>query len=82
MSLSPVTGRTHQLRVHCAALGMPIVNDLMYPTLFPQDSDDLARPLQLLARSLAFVDPFSGELRRFESLQRLSLRSVAVSPLP
>ena len=66
-ALEPVTGRKHQLRVHMAALGAPICNDRLYPQLAPHDSDDYARPLQLLARELAFVDPLSGEARRFES---------------
>ena len=70
--LSPLTGLTHQLRVHCAALGLPILNDLMYPTLSPAGSDDHARPLQLLARSLGFTDPLTGEAREFTSLRALS----------
>ncbi|RYD24715.1 MAG: pseudouridine synthase, partial [Verrucomicrobiaceae bacterium] len=65
--LSPVTGRKHQLRVHMAALGAPIRNDPVYPGLAAEAPDDYARPLQLLARSLAFVDPISGLGRRFES---------------
>ena len=69
--LAPRTGRKHQLRVQMAALGAPIQNDPWYPEL-RQDDDDYDRPLQLLARSLAFVDPFTGEPRRFES--RLSLK--------
>jgi len=71
LRLSPVTGRKHQLRVHCAAMGMPIVNDDYYPDLRPEGPDDYARPLQLLARSLEFTDPVTGELRRFESERRL-----------
>lgn len=70
-ALTPVTGRKHQLRVHLAALGAPIVNDGFYPTLRAQAADDYARPLKLLAQSLAFVDPITGIARRFES--RLTL---------
>lgn len=73
LKLSPVTGRKHQLRVHCMALGMPIVNDPIYPTLLPQGSDDFDKPLQLLAKSVAFQDPVSGELRSFTSPRSLSL---------
>lgn len=71
--LSPITGRKHQLRVHCAALGMPIVNDLIYPRLMAVDSDDHARPLQLLAKSLEFQDPVTGQHRHFLSQQALAL---------
>ena len=70
-ALEPVTGRKHQLRVHMAALGAAIVNDRFYPRLLPQAADDLARPLRLLARGLAFRDPLDGSERRFESALRL-----------
>ena len=46
LELRPHTGRTHQVRVHCAALGCPILNDPLYGTAGPA-------PLHLLARSLA-----------------------------
>jgi tRNA pseudouridine32 synthase/23S rRNA pseudouridine746 synthase len=70
--LQPVTGRKHQLRVHMAALGAPIANDPLYPALANPAPDDPARPLQLLACRLAFVDPLSGEPRQFDSGQVLS----------
>jgi tRNA pseudouridine32 synthase/23S rRNA pseudouridine746 synthase len=73
LKLSPVTGRKHQLRVHCMALGMPIVNDPIYPTLLPPDSDDFDKPLQLLAKTVAFQDPVSGDLRTFTSPRSLAL---------
>ena len=72
-ALFPVTGRKHQLRVHMAALGAPIRNDRYYPELAAQAGDDYARPLQLLAHGLSFLDPLSGEYRQFRS--RLELES-------
>ncbi|MEU8758230.1 RluA family pseudouridine synthase [Streptomyces sp. NPDC048659] len=70
--LEPVTGRTHQLRVHMNALGLPILHDPLYPVVRPDGPDDYGRPLQLLARSLVFTDPFTGEPRRFMSRRPLS----------
>lgn len=63
--LEPVTGRKHQLRVHMAALGAPILHDRFYPELEAQRPDDPERPLQLFAHTLAFDDPLTGEPRHF-----------------
>ncbi len=70
-ALSPVTGKKHQLRVHMNALGLPILNDRMYPPVNNTPDDDYSLPLQLLAKSIAFTDPVTGEARRFESNFRL-----------
>lgn len=66
-ALSPVTGRKHQLRVHMAALGAPIQNDPLYPSVLHRAEGDYAAPLQLLARGLSFIDPRSGVQRRYQS---------------
>ena len=63
VSLRPVTGRTHQLRVHCLAVGSPILGDGLYKT---EASSALSRELgittqALHARSLAFIHPVTGE---------------------
>jgi tRNA pseudouridine32 synthase/23S rRNA pseudouridine746 synthase len=69
--LKPVTGQRHQLRVHMAALGLPLVGDGIYPVLTREGVTNHALPLQLLAKSIAFKDPLSGEMRQFESQRRL-----------
>ena len=70
--LTPLTGRTHQLRVQMAGLGAGIIGDRLYPRLETQAPDDYARPLQLLARALEFTDPLDRTQRRFESRLRLT----------
>ena len=72
--LKPVTGKRHQLRVHMNALGIPIQGDGIYPVLTPEGQIDYDNPLQLLAKSIEWLDPISGEVRRFESLQNLKLK--------
>jgi tRNA pseudouridine32 synthase / 23S rRNA pseudouridine746 synthase len=69
--LRPATGKRHQLRVHMAALGLPILGDRIYPTLMEPGGDEPANPLRLLAASIAFRDPISGEERHFASGRQL-----------
>lgn len=55
VELEPVTGRTHQLRIHMAAIGHPILGDVFY-------GDAASAPRLLLhACSLSFIHPLSGE---------------------
>lgn len=65
--LLPHTGKTHQLRVHMASLGIGILNDPFYPVLLDQAPDDFSKPLQLLARSVRFTDPLTKQLVQFRS---------------
>lgn len=72
--LTPLTGRKHQLRVHMAALGIPIYDDRLYPGPADIAPDDHSRPLRLLAQTLAFADPLTGAPRSFTSRRALSSR--------
>ncbi|MFI6997640.1 RluA family pseudouridine synthase [Nocardia sp. NPDC050175] len=69
--LRPLTGRTHQLRLHMNGLGVPILGDDFYPVITDKPVDDFTRPLQLLAASLEFTDPISHEPRRFVTTRKL-----------
>jgi len=65
--LAPRTGKTHQLRVHMASLGLPILGDSLYPTVIDVDPGDFTDPLQLIARRLWFTDPIDGTQRDYTS---------------
>ena len=72
-TLSPHTGKTHQLRLHLNSLGIPIRNDPLYPVDRDRALDDFTDPLQLLASRLEFLDPIDGTPRRYHSSRRLDL---------
>ena len=75
--LRPLTGKRHQLRVHMAALGLPILGDRIYPRLLAPGTDDTGNPLRLLAQSIAFSDPVTGGQRDFASRQQLLFPTVS-----
>ena len=70
--LQPATGKKHQLRIHMASLGFPILNDPLYPEKRDSVPGDFSGPMQLLANELAFTDPH-GKAQRFQSGQELKL---------
>lgn len=69
--LQPITGKTHQLRLHMSGLGFPIINDRVYPDLQPERDDNFEQPLQLLAKAIRFRDPVCGTERVFQSEREL-----------
>lgn len=68
--LSPITGKQHQLRVHLAALGIPILYDPFYPEL-TEWKEDCSKPLQLLAKRVMFIDPITQQSHQFTSERTL-----------
>ncbi len=64
LELEPVTGRSHQLRVHLAALGHPILGDELYA---PPSVRDRTNRLLLHAATLGLAHPVTGEWLDFES---------------
>lgn len=70
--LSPLTGKTHQLRVHMNSIGFPLENDRLYPEALPKTDDDFEKPLQLLAREVEFTDPVTGGQRHFQTTRSLN----------
>ncbi|MEV8323497.1 pseudouridine synthase [Kitasatospora sp. NPDC056731] len=71
--LRPLSGRTHQLRLHMCGLGVPILGDPVYPVVLPEPApDDFRRPLQLLASVLEFTDPLTGREHRFDTRRTLA----------
>tara|TARA_B110000858_G_scaffold130062_1_gene147877 strand:+ start:5955 stop:6848 length:894 start_codon:yes stop_codon:yes gene_type:complete len=72
--LNPITGKTHQLRLHMQGLGWPILHDTYYPQLLQSAKpDDYSKPMQLLAQQLQFIDPVTQQIRNFSSDTELSL---------
>ena len=65
--LEPVTGKTHQLRVHMQSLGLPILHDRFYPVLQPKGDDNYDQPLQLLAKRLQFIDPITQQVNDWQT---------------
>ena len=69
--LQPLTGKTHQLRLHLSSLRCGILNDRLYPELQGERADNFVSPLQLQAKMVRFRDPLSGVFREFVSEREL-----------
>ena len=68
----PHTGKTHQIRVHLAAIGCPILNDRIYHEGLEPDGGVISAPLQLLAARLDFIHPLTGAPQSVRSRRKLS----------
>ena len=69
LALRPITGRTHQLRLHCAYMGFPILGDPQYGS---QESQALSEVMgytyqRLCAKSVRFRHPMTGQMLRIET---------------
>ena len=70
--LTPVTGKTHQLRLQMADAGLPLVGDPLYPEVLDVGPADFSEPLRLVARRLRFIDPLDGATRDYISARSLA----------
>ncbi len=70
--LTPMTGKTHQLRLQMSDAGLPLVGDPLYPEVREDTPDDYADPLRLVARRLRFTDPLDGVERDYTSGRALT----------
>ena len=84
--LKPVTGRKHQLRIQMCSLGIPLLNDRIYPVHMPEavteemQAEEYRYPLQLVAKSISFKDPVSQKPHHFESHYSLDLNRINEFP--
>ena len=68
LAVKPVTGRTHQIRAHLAAIGHPIIGDHKYGGSAAAGSGEIADRLHLHARSIDIAHPAGGRLKVAASL--------------
>jgi tRNA pseudouridine32 synthase/23S rRNA pseudouridine746 synthase len=75
LALEPLTGRSHQLRVHLQAIGHPILGDPLYGPVASAIGDPLCSRLHLHAAALQWLDPGSGQPLAFEAPPPFALPS-------
>ena len=79
IELEPVTGRTHQLRVHLQSIGHPMLGDSLYAT---PEIKALSPRLLLHAQELAFVHPFTEQALAFKAPVQWSATAPFITPQP